>query len=209
MPPRKPHWFRARDAFIAGTLLAVSGMSMFCTALPAAADALGRWVIVVRVGIVATFLLAAAAHARTLWQRRQILEPFIYIAGPFYAVMVHPGSYGETLTPSLVTGQFFNAFAAWQQAFGWTRVRDFANGALFWVWFKPNLAGTCGHGSKMLLPGLSVARMHKIVVSYRRSNETLDQTTFQHELGHVIQGGLTGSWSIEAHHDRAAHFGLS
>src|SRR5690606_23147703 len=128
---------------------------------------------------------AMGLYAGTLWRRRALLRGFTYIRGPFYAVMINSGSYAGALEPELVIGQFYRAFESWQRVFGWSQVRDFAGGALFWVWLKPNLVGSCGHGDKMSLPGFAVARAHKIVVSYRRSNEPLSQTTFQHELGHV------------------------
>lgn len=195
MPPRKPHWFTLRDLLFPGSLVPV---------------ALGLWLwahlvdggpLVPIAGVV--MLIAVASYLSVLWRRYRLLAGFTYIRGPFYSLMVHAGSYAGSLDANAVIGQFAIAFDQWQKAFAWSQIRGFADSALFWVWFEPTTAGVCCLGERMTLPGFSAPRYRKLVVGYRRSSEPLHQTTLQHELGHAIQGALTGSWMVLGHHDRA------
>lgn len=211
MPPPKPHWFSVREALFPGSLVPLTLIALLWSFTATAEGTLDSWSLArgwARGALAIVAIIAVAIYGRLLARRRRLLQPFIYIRGPFYSVMLHPGSYTGPLDPEAIIGQFFTAFDRWQSVFKWTQIRDFANSALFWVWLKPNLAGACGSAQRIETPGFDIARAHKLVVSYRKSNEPLHQTTLQHELGHVIQGGLTGAWSEQAHHDRAHDHGL-
>lgn len=197
MPPRKPHWFTSRDLLFPGSFVPLT---------------LGLWVWAsggpLEVPAAALVLVAMVAYLRVLRKRYSLLAGFTYVRGPFYSLMVHPGSYAGSLDPDVLIGQFSIAFDQWQKAFTWSKIRSFGDNALFWIWFKPNSAGSCCAGERMSVPGFSAPRSRKLVVGYRRSSEPLHQTTLQHELGHVIQGALTGSWMVLGHHDRAQRLNL-
>jgi hypothetical protein len=213
MPPSRPRWLTSKDLLFPGSLVPLVLIALLCAGTSRCQSTAKAWGLPAGlIGVQGTLgillLGVTAVYANLLWRRRRLLEPFIYIRGPFYSVMIHPGSYKGALDPEVVIGQFFFTFDCWQKAFRWSQIRDFADGAMFWVWLKPNLAGSCCAGEKMPLPGFDVARSHKMVVSYRRSVEPLSQTTLQHELGHLLQGALTRSWTVQGHHDRAQDLGL-
>lgn len=203
MPPGRPHCFRVKDLLFPGPLLVFSlGMTLYVcfsdigSGMHTSVAVLSGFVTVVFLGF----------YAWILWQRHVMLESFAYIRGPTYAIMFHRGSYPRMLDPELILDQFKATFYHWQVTFSPERLRSFTEDALFWVWLQPHPV-SCGSGSKQIIPGYPTSRSRKIVVGYGKTSESLE-ATLRHELGHLLQGALTGSWMTTGHHERAKKYDL-
>lgn len=210
-PPR-PHWITLRDLLFPGSLVPLSFAATLwvCfadidSATPGQTLPTGVFGAQGLMGFVT--LVLAGVYGRLLWLRYQALKPFIFIQGPFYSIMLDPGRYRGSLEPHLVIGQFHTAFDVWQKAFPWSQIRDFADNALFWVWLRP-LPIECNWGSREAVNGYTIVRSRKMVIGYKHAKEPLAETALQHEIGHILQGELTGSWMMSEHHDKAKALGI-
>jgi len=211
MPPAKPHWFKWRDLLFPGSLALV-------------AWPLSIWVLLaenVRSGkpgaelptgvlgyqglMVVVALAMTGIYGWLLWRRHAELAPFVYIKGPYYAVMLHPGRYQGDRSHEAVTREFQRAFERWSKVFDQRDIWRMASSSVFWLWLKPNnLVDRWDPGKKVA--GHTISRSRKMVIAYTMSTDPLSLTSLEHELGHVIQGELTGDWSEGAHHSRASSF---
>jgi hypothetical protein len=209
--PKKPSWFRIKDLlsmilpiilsvigtiviFSAGTLESVSGAPISTTE--------------VRALMVVVTLAFIGIYAALLYLRWKALQSFTYYSGENYAFMVDKGKYkAKDLTKEELFRLTDLALDEWGAVFTRDKTLKVADGALFWVWFEPHPI-TQTRGSKKKYAGLTIMGTRKMRVSYRTEDAPLDSTAFRHELGHVIQGFVTGIWSEKEHHERAAKYGL-
>lgn len=179
--------------FSAGTLESVSGAPISTTE--------------VRVLMVVVTTAFIGIYAALLYLRWKALKPFIYYTASNYAFMIDPGKYKGAVSTNELIRLTDLALDKWGAVFDRGKVLDAANGALFWIWFEPHPI-TQFRGSKKKYAGYTINGTRKMHVAYRTVDAPLDSTAYRHELGHVIQGFVTGSWSEKEHHERAAKYGL-
>lgn len=207
MPPSKPHWFTFRDLLFPGSIaLAAIGCLVWVllagdlqSATPGKALPTGVFGVHGLVALVA--LVASGIYARLLWLRRRELSEFVYIRGPYYSVMLHPGRFQGDFSQIAVAREFQAAFDQWSKVFTHEIVWRMAHEAVFWVWLKP--ANLVDGWSREKVAGYTVPRSRRLVVAYQASNDLLAATALRHEIGHVIQGEVTGDWTESEHHLRS------
>lgn len=209
--PKKPSWFRVKDLltmilpiilsvigtiviFSAGTLESVDGS-------PISTGEVRALMVVVTVAFI-------GIYAALLFLRWKALQPFTYYSGENYAFMVDKGKYTSA---DLTKDELFRltdlALDEWGAVFTRSKTLKVADGALFWVWFEPYPI-TQVRGSDKKVAGYTILGTRKMHVAYRTKDAPLDSTAYRHEVGHVIQGFVTGSWSEKEHHERSAKYGI-
>lgn len=159
----------------------------------------------------APYILAvtAAGFFFVYWQvirgRIKDLKGFVLVGNPEYGFMVNMGEY----TPPDGLGELKDLVAetaeAWTKAFDKQEIQEALNRGYIWVWFKQgdldlpfNLPGK--------VAGYTIYR--RMVVGYPTPTTPIRRTAFVHELGHVIQGTVTGDWRQEIHHARSKKLGI-
>lgn len=208
MNPKKPTWFKFGDllGFGGPTLLSLIGtIIVFCsdsivnaaTGAPVPTGVFGVHGLMVTLTL--TFL---AIYLYVIHLRVKDLKPFRYMTGNGYGVMVHSGKYETSFEDDDILGQFEQAFSDWDKIFP-GKVYPKVNGKVFWVWFEP--APLHSPRSKLIkVAGYTIAGSAKTTVAYKDPKQPLDRTALQHEIGHMIQGAVTGSWDMAEHHKRSA-----
>lgn len=159
-------------------------------------------------GLMVTLTLATVVvYAGLLWSRHRFLSKFEFYQGPGFALMVHPGDYETALNGNEVIRLAQTAFQEWGTVLGEEAVNRFTNGSLFWVWFLPWPIEQV-RGTDLKVAGRTIVGSKMMQVSYRTPTVALDTTAFRHEIGHVVQGFVTGSWDESEHHERARQHNL-
>lgn len=212
--PKKPHWFRLDDLLMPGSIPIIMLIATIC--IFAAGDniqsategmELPTGVFGVHGLMVVVTLVSLGIYLRVLFARKSGLAEFKYVKGPNFAFMVHPGDYKSALDEQEVIRLAEQAFQDWSKLFSSKEIENFVDDALFWVWFKPHPLKQV-RGQPVKAAGATIPGTRKMVVSFKDPNQELDATSFRHELGHVIQGGLTGSWNEAEHHSRSKGLGI-
>ncbi len=157
------------------------------------------------------FLLAACAAGFLFvyWQAVKVrineLRGFVLVGDPKYGLLVNMGSYepvGEDLYDLVELVE--KTVDDWSRVWPRERVEEALSSGYVWIWFKEgDLDLPYGRPGKVA--GFTVLR--KIHVGYIPGS-TFRKTAFAHELGHVIQGLVTGSWSQDEHHARSKEHGI-
>lgn len=212
MTPKKPHWFRLADILMPGSLTFLSLLAtIWVFSLDrlesATGESLPSGIFGVHGLMVAVTLGFAVVYLRLLYARWSDLKPFRYIKGPGYGVMLHSGGYEGPITDDDVIREFEGALAGWGRVLSLARVISMANQSVFWVWFRPTLTHP-RMGESVKIAGHTVAGAKKIVVIYKDPKTPLRDTALRHEIGHVIQGHITGSWDQAEHHLRSSEHKL-
>jgi hypothetical protein len=166
----------------------------------------------------APFLLAATAagflfvYWRVIKIRQNDIAGFILVGGPEYGFLVNLGDYnppGGMVELKAIVQETAKGWGtkptADEPVFTPISVENALTSDYIWVWFKP---GTQDLPFNMpgKVAGYDVYR--KMVVGYLAKSTPLERTAFAHELGHVIQGTITGDWNQDTHHARAKKYGL-
>lgn len=213
MSPSKPHWFNFRDLLFPGSvaIVAVACLILVLLAGDLQSATPGKELPTGIFGVQGLFafvaLVTTGIYIAVLWIRHLELSRFVYVRGPYYAVMVNPGSFKGDISSEAVMREFQSAFDHWSQVFTHETVWRLANDDVFWVWLKPtNLVEKWNKSAKVA--GYTVSRSRRVVVGYATSNDRLSETPLQHEIGHVIQGEITGDWTESVHHALAQERGI-
>jgi hypothetical protein len=164
----------------------------------------------------APFILAATAAGFLLvyWNvikiRKNNLKDFVLLGGPEYGFLVNAGGYPSNKLSELKT-IVNDTVKAWEKvavddpAFSPEAIANALNADYIWVWFKP------GDIHPLFKPAAKLAgyTIHrKMVVGYRSEDTSLIRTAFVHELGHIIQGTITGVWDNDIHHARSKKYNI-
>lgn len=206
--PSKPSWIRGRDIVIPGSLPILSAVLTLVVALSDDlttnnGDPVPRGIF----GVEGLMLLMTLAFGviTFIWlrYRYQKLQAFEYVAGPYYAVMIHRGDYKMAYDDDQILQEFEAAFKGWSHVFGASALRQFADDALFWVWFAPHPITDQVRGKTIKMAGETVGGSRYMRVSYKSPTDDPSKTALQHEIGHVIQGHLTKRWNEAEHHQRS------
>lgn len=202
-PPDKPHWFRWTHAAFG----AIPLVSIVATVAVLLSDELtnsaGEVISAVapRLFMVGLSLVFLGMWLGLLWRDKRKHDRYTYIEGDTFGIMVDPGGYG--LDQGRLIGETLDSIVQWSRVFPSSKIVKLFDGLILWVVFKkePLLL------NRVRVAGYSMPKA-KIFVSYKESSQPLRKTAYQHELGHVIQGNVTGSWNQGEHHQRAKDVGL-
>jgi len=142
---------------------------------------------------------------RVILIRKNDIKDFVLIGTPSYGLMVHFGDFPHN---AAVEKQMLEAIdqtaEGWAEIFTTSEVQAALNRDFIWVWFRPGDIHP-PYGPPATLAGYTIAR--KMVVGFH-PGANLARTAFTHELGHIIQGTITGIWDNDSHHARSKRFGL-
>ena len=162
----------------------------------------------------APWLMAATAagfffvYWRVIKIRMNDIKGFVLVGGPKYGFLVNFGSYTPpggsaellSIIEQMETAWSTVAFAA-EPVFSPAKVADALTRDYVWVWFKPGTLDLPNMAGKVA--GYTVAMGNKMVVGYPATDSPLERTAFSHELGHLIQGNVTGVWDQTTHQQRS------
>ncbi len=147
-------------------------------------------------------------YYRVIIARKHEIAGYTFAGGPTYGLCVKFGDY------KLANGEVLADFATivrktaqgWTAA-GWTleQINAVLNSDYIWVVFEPGDVDLPHEAGKVA--GYTVAYSRNMVIGYK-PGATIEQTAFAHELGHIIQGNMTGSWDMDEHHARSKRLGL-
>lgn len=186
---KKPSWFRLYDFLsIAGLGIFAGGVTVY--AMTQHATGPKGW-LALSWTVTAMFL---AIWARFAYVRKQWLNTFRWY--PTYGFMVQY----EQLTPytdAVLDGAIKHAIEAWSPYF---QAQKMIEAETTWVWFKKGLDETSLNPARKKVNGVTIYGSHLIEVDYDTSEDPLNVTAFEHELGHVIMGNATGQWDNDTHH---------
>jgi len=206
--PTKPRWLRLDDFLLPGSLPLISlalTIWLFNADDLTTSDGspLPMGVFGFHGLMVTLTLVFLGIYLRLVWNRYKALKPFRYVKGNNCAFMVHPGEYkGSFETEILRLANL--TFDGWSRVFGEVKIKDFKDDALFWVWFEPHpIENVQVRGQTIKAAGVTIGGSRKMRVAYKDPFQELDQTALRHEIGHVIQGHITGSWDNDEHHERS------
>lgn len=206
--PKKPSVIRWRDAVIPGSLPVVSGVLTLIVFLAddlttSAGDPLPSGIFGVH-GVMVAMTLAFAAITfvwiRLRWRK---LQAFEYLPGPYYALMIHRGDYKAAYDDAQIFEEFEAAFTGWGKVFDPKEIRNFADDALFWLWFEQGPIIERVRGKEIKMAGETIGGSRSMKVAFKNPTDDPSKTALQHEIGHVIQGHITGKWNEAEHHNRA------
>lgn len=166
----------------------------------------------------APFLLAATAagflfvYWRVIKIRMDDIKGFVLVGGPEYGFLVNLGDYNPSDGLADLKNIVEDTAKGWgtkltadEPAFTPVAVANALNMDYIWVWFKPGDVHPAFKPA-VKLAGYTIYR--KMVVGYKSKTISLEHTAFAHELGHVIQGTITGIWDEATHHARSKKYGL-
>jgi hypothetical protein len=152
----------------------------------------------------------AAAFFFIYWQviliRKNDIKGFVLMGGTRYGFLVNVGEYKLPGGQVELERSIADVAKRWEVCFPSADIDKALTSHYIWVWFKPG---------KLDLPfnmpgkvaGYTIGNA-KMVVGYLSPETQLDHTAFAHEIGHIIQGSITGIWDLETHHARSKKFGL-
>jgi len=140
---------------------------------------------------------------RLVWLRKKWIDTFRWY--PAYGFMVSPENF------SLPNDPDFNAVVAgvikgWKSCFPSTE--SIVKKEVNWVWFEKGLDESTKNLTGKKVYGFVISNTRIMHVDYNTPNDLLTSTSFEHELGHIIQGYATGSWIQSFHHAFAKKNGL-
>jgi hypothetical protein len=129
------------------------------------------------------------------------LKKYTFIDAKDYGIMVSFGGYNGTTSEEILKA-FESTVKDWSYVLSEDKVRAYLKkDKLFWFEFQE---------MPIKLPGstrpVSGYTYYNTLVMHIGFNDgiKLESTAFQHELGHVLQGGVTGVWDEALHHKIAA-----
>lgn len=197
---KKPSWFTLLDTLSFGIPLAgIIGVTIY--GMVVGFEGAGA-----KQGITAMTAVAAvwaAIWARVCWLRKKSLDDFTWY--PTYGFMVHGNGY--TL-PSATDFDFAVASTISAWSLYHRDAKSIVQSEVNWVFFVKDLNESDKNPTHTKVNGFTFARSHSMTVNFNDPNGDFDQTSFEHELGHVIRGYATGSWDMAEHHQFAAAHGL-
>ena len=204
-PMKKPSWFRWLDLLFPGSLWVVSGVLTvltfrYGTTLEGEPLTLGPKLMMI--GLTLAFL---GIYLVLLYLRKKALDKFVFIDARGYGLMVHTGGWKEfdRVEFKEVTDA---TFVAWGEVLGVQVTKLYLNSDnIYWAWFEP---GPIETPTKQKVAGYTIPRSNRVHVGYKTPDQPLTKTAYEHELGHIIQGWVTGSWDETEHHERAKKYGL-
>jgi hypothetical protein len=146
---------------------------------------------------------------RVILIRKKEIAGFVLVGGPNYGFAVNFGDYKPTGETNDDLFDLWMSTADKWTAAGWSieQIRGALNQDYIWVWFKPADAsgGIDAPRQTGKVAGYTIYR--QMVIAYT-PGEMFEKTAAAHELGHVIQGTITGSWDMNEHHARSKRLGL-
>ncbi len=197
---KKPSWFTLLDVLSFGIPLAgIVGVTIYGTVVGfegagAKQGAALLWTVAA---------VWAAIWARVCWLRKKSLDEFTWY--PTYGFMVHGNGY--TLPPEVkLDGAVAETIAAWSLYH--QNAKTIVMSDVNWVFFVKDLNENDKNPTHTKVNGFTFARSHSMTVSFNNPVDPFEQTSFEHELGHVIRGFATGNWDMAEHHLFAASHGL-
>lgn len=158
------------------------------------------------------YLMAAVAASflfiywRVIVVRQNDIKGFVLVGGPKYGVLVNLGTYQPPGGVDKLAEIIETTAIGWTAAFSREEIDNALTKGYIWCWFKPGTIDMSQVGTPYKVAGYEVG--DKLVVGYSAVNANLDSTAFAHELGHYIQGTVTGDWDLNTHHARSKRLGL-
>lgn len=166
-------------------------------------SAVAQWPYLMSVTGLAFFFI----YWRVIVIRQREIAGFILIGTPRYGFAVNFGLFPSAGLDQLIPSIVMRLASKWggvpESQFSLRTVDAALTKDLIWVWFKPGDVDLPHTASKVA--GYTVYR--QMVVGYKKG-ATIEQTSFEHELGHVIQGEVTNVWDQAIHHARSKKYGL-
>lgn len=201
---KKPSFFTLKDFLMIGNLPIVSTIitiAMLFTFPFGEALALMITVSVVFWGI----------YIRLLFLRKAELDKFTFIDGKNFALMVDFGDYSCDNEDLLRATE--NALEKWENIYENTKEK--MKGTTFKVFFKEmpitvpgRVEFVDGKPKLQKLTGYTIFYSSTINVGFKSKDQSLETTAFEHEIGHVIQGKVTGVWDEKKHHEVSKENGI-
>ena len=152
-------------------------------------------------------LTFVAIYGRILWLRKKFLDGWDW--EPTLGIMVKRNGYKGSLTEIAVAAR--ETITGWNVYFapmvGVGSVQKLIEDNVIWVIFDPDL-DTHPPSGHVPQEGFTLVRSFTMQVDFDTPEDAVNRTSFRHELGHIIQGHLTGDWDQKTHHDRAKSLGL-
>lgn len=194
--PKKPHWFKPLDALSFGlAAVLVVAASIWVTTAGIRGEALAlMWVVAL------TFV---AIYGRLLWLRKKFIDEWEW--EPTFGLMVKRNGLKADLAELAVATR--DSIYGWGKHFGESAVRRLIMENVIWVVFNKDL-DTHPPSGKVPMEGYTVVRSFAMMVDFDDPSDPVIRTAYQHELGHVIQGHITGEWDQDTHHKKAKELGL-
>jgi len=202
--PKKPGWFKwTHLAF--GTIPAVSAaVTVAVLASNELTNSAGEVIngVAPRLFMVGLTLVFLGFYLGLLWRDKRKHDRFRYLKGDTFGIMVDDDD-AYLLDEDELIGETFDMIVAWARVFPSEKIVKLFDGLVLWVTFKrePLLL------RRVRVAGYSVPK-NRVFVSYNDTAQSLKRTAYRHELGHIIQGNITGSWSQAEHHQRSKNVGL-
>lgn len=196
---KKPSVFVLKDFLLPGSL---SGASLMIGIVLGILSSLQGAAIMTCIA-----LLFAGIYIRSLIERVLELRKYEYIPSEYYALMVNYGGYTGSSDEEMIL--YTNkTLKSWGDVFLPGDVQNaIKNIGIIWVEFKEMpIPHPSEKGS--LVAGYATTKKDKmiVVVGFKFKNQELVRTAFEHEVGHIIQAKVTGSW--DSHHERSRFYGV-
>ncbi len=139
-------------------------------------------------------LVFAGIYVRLLFARKAELDRFELIKGGNYRLMVRYSTYD--VSPEDIKAEFDSTVQAYSEVFGTDRVQDAVEKAkTFWLIFEEMPLKIYGKN----ISGGTTYYTTNMTVGYVKGQD-IKTTAFKHELGHIIQAGVSGVWDEAEHH---------
>lgn len=195
---KKPHWFRPLDLIYIFCGALVAGLTAYAAINKAQGPA--GWQILMS----SVSLLFFVFFAITAYQRKKWLDTFEWL--PTYNLMVQLNGYSLPAASEVdqVVSKTVRDWSKYYPGAGSVLLKE-----ITWVYFSKGLDETPMNPAHQKVKGLTIAGTHTIYVDFDNKLDSLERTAFQHELGHLIYGNVTGGWNQDEHHEFMRTHGLT
>lgn len=185
---RKPSWFQPLDLI---PLLFAVGCAVYAFVVGYEAEhrvEAGALLVVVPV-------LMCAIWGYGMWRRKKFLDSCVWY--PAYRIMLQPEDW---LPPASQEFEYFiqRVAASWRPFYPTADL--LLRSRVKWVYMRKNMDEKPINPNWGLAKGITIAGGSVLYVNYNDRFDTIERTAMAHELGHVIQGLATSSWSQAEHH---------
>lgn len=195
---KKPSPFKVKDLISFGLpsiLLIAASIAFMFLLVPFQEFHVMMWVI---------SALVIGAYSIVVAKRAAKLSKFKFVKVKNFALMIEKSEYSDDKP---IKSSVLDTVQGWSEYFGDQEVNKSLSNQIIYIYFKKAPLYSPNNQVNSVA-GYNPYYTNDIYVSYKDLNHELKKTAFEHELGHVIQGLVTGVWDQSAHHKLSAELGL-
>ena len=198
--PKKPFWLRPRYTVVPLVAL-VAAIACFVLAFKVHGAPSVPGETPYMLGVVGLAFLVLPVLS--LYFRYRAWKKWEYLTYRNVAIMLDLGGYKARR--AAVLAEVVEALDAWKGLHGDRKINEVVEQGVIWVRFEEKPINLNGRG----VEGYTDFSTRTVVVGYNAGKPpSVHETALQHEVGHIVLGGLTGSYNEEYHHSIAESHGF-